>query len=400
MAKDNQDAVKLFTPLTIRGLTLPNRIVLSPLCMYSAIDGMATDWQFAHLSTFARGRVGTVFTEATAVEPRGRITPQCLGIWSDAHAEALRPIVKFIDDMGSIPAMQLAHAGRKASTQRPWQGGKPLTPENCQEGEEPWPVVGPSADAVGEGWPTPHALDPSEIADTVRAFADAARRALDVGFKIVEIHAAHGYLIHSFLSPLSNRRNDAYGGDLQGRMRFALEVAEAVRAVWPEDLPLFCRLSAIDGPPEGWMIEDSVVLARELEARGVDVIDCSSGGIAGPPRFRVSDAGKPMKSITDRGMGFQVPLADQIRRESGVKTMAVGVIINPQQAEDILQAGQADLIAMGRELMYDPFWPLRAAQALGVDDEYGLWPDQYRWAVYRRAQLADYTGLQDKAPAE
>ncbi len=396
MSPDEDRSIKLFSPLKIRELTLPNRLALSPLCMYSAKDGIANDWHFAHLSAFARGRVGVIFTEATAVEARGRITPHCIGIWNEEQAEALRPIVRFIEEMGSVPAMQLAHAGRKASTQKPWNGGKPLTAENCAEGEVPWPVVGPSANAVGQGWPTPHALDIEEIAGIVKSFADAAVRARDVGFKIVELHLAHGYLLHSFLSPLANKRTDAYGGDLQGRMRFALEVTEAVRAVWPQELPLFCRLSAIDGPPDGWSIEDSVVLSRELAARGVDVIDCSSGGIAGAPRFRASDSGETLNTIMDRGPGFQVPLAEQVRQQAEIKTMAVGVIINPHQAEQILQSGQADLIAMGRELMYNPFWPLHAAQALGADTDYNMWPDQYRWAVYRRAQLADYDGIQDK----
>ncbi len=396
MSPNELGSIKLFAPMKIRELTLPNRIVLSPLCMYSATDGIANDWHFAHLSTFARGRVGVIFTEATAVEARGRITPHCIGIWNDAQAEALRPIVRFIEEMGSVPAMQLAHAGRKASTQKPWMGGKPLTDENCVDGEVPWPVVGPSANSVGQGWPTPHELDVDEIAGIVKSFVDAAVRARNVGFKIIELHAAHGYLIHSFLSPLANRRTDAYGGDLQNRMRLALEVADAVRAVWPQELPLFCRLSAIDGPPDGWTIEDSVVLSRELAARGVDVIDCSSGGIAGAPRFRVTDSGKTMNTIMDRGPGFQVPLAEQVRQQAEIKTMAVGVIINPHQAEQILQSGQADLVAMGRELMYNPFWPLHAAQALGADADYKMWPDQYRWAVHRRAQLADYAGIQDK----
>ena len=374
----------LLSPLKIRGVTFPNRVVLSPLCMYSANSGVATDWQFAHLSTFARGGVGLVFAEATAVEPRGRITPRCLGIWTDEQAEALKPVTRFIESMGSVPGLQIAHAGRKASASPPWDGGKPLPVGDTSWGDPSWKVVGPSAVPLADGWQTPHALSEGEIADLVSAFADSARRAVTAGFKALEIHGAHGYLIHSFLSPLSNQRNDAYGGDLQGRMRFALEVTEAVRAAWPQDLPLFFRLSAVDG--KGWEIEESVTLSRELKARGVDVIDCSAGGITGAPAFRAKDDGTPAAS-GDRPLGFQVPYAEQIRREAEVKTMAVGRIVGAQQAEDILAAGSADLIAIGRELMYNPFWTLHAAEILEADNAQANWPDQYRWAIVRRADL-------------
>lgn len=381
---------QLFSPLTLRGVTLPNRIVLSPLCMYSGKDGVANDFHFAHLSTFARGRVGLIFAEATAVEPRGRITPRCLGIWNDEQVEAFKPITAFIEEMGSVPGIQLAHAGRKASSHTPWMGGKPITPENALPGEELWPIVGPSATPVADGFQTPHQLTTEEIADLVNAFATAAKRSLEAGFKVIELHGAHGYLMHSFLSPLANTRNDEYGGDIHGRMRFPLEVAAAVRAVLPDEVPLFFRISAVDGPAEGWSIDDSVTLSKELAALGVDVVDCSSGGIAGAPRFRISDDGKPLGSPLDRGLGFQVPYAEQVRNETDIKTMAVGVIVDPQQAEDILVDGRADLIALGRELMYNPFWSLHAAQALGEDPDFKMWPDQYSWAVFRRAQLADF----------
>jgi 2,4-dienoyl-CoA reductase-like NADH-dependent reductase (Old Yellow Enzyme family) len=374
----------LLSPLNIRGVTFPNRVVLSPLCMYSANCGVATDWQFAHLSTFARGGVGLVFAEATAVEPRGRITPRCLGIWTDEQAEALKPVTRFIKSMGSVPGLQIAHAGRKASASPPWDGGKPLPVGDTSWGDPAWSIVGPSAVPLADGWQTPHALSEAEIADLVTTFADSARRAVTAGFKALEIHGAHGYLIHSFLSPLSNQRNDAYGGDLQGRMRFALEVTEAVRAAWPPDLPLFFRLSAVDG--KGWEIEESVTLSRELKARGVDVIDCSAGGITGAPAFRVKDDGTPAAS-GDRPLGFQVPYAEQIRREAEVKTMAVGRIVGAQQAEDILIAGRADLIAIGRELMYNPFWTLHAAETLEADEAQANWPEQYRWSIVRRADL-------------
>jgi 2,4-dienoyl-CoA reductase-like NADH-dependent reductase (Old Yellow Enzyme family) len=380
----------LFSPLKLRDVSLPNRVVLSPLCMYSANSGVASNWQFAHLSTFARGGVGLVFAEATAVEPRGRITPRCLGIWSDEQAEALKPVTSFIESMGSVPGIQIAHAGRKASTSPPWAGGKPLARGDETWGDPGWEVVGPSALPVNDGWQTPQALNAPEIEDIVAAFAEAAKRALAAGFKVLEIHGAHGYLIHSFLSPLTNQRNDEYGGDRTGRMRFALEVTDAVRAVWPDELPLFFRISAVDGRAGGWLIEDSVALASELARRGVDVVDCSAGGIAGAPAFRAKDDGTPLQSSGDRPLGFQVPYAEQVSAGAYIKTMAVGRIVDPHQAEDILQRGQADLIAIGRELMYNPFWTLHAAETLGCDDAFDLWPEQYRWAVVRRAELGSY----------
>jgi 2,4-dienoyl-CoA reductase-like NADH-dependent reductase (Old Yellow Enzyme family) len=386
----------LFSPLELRGVTLPNRVVVSPLCMYSAADGMANDWHFAHLSTFARGKAGLVFTEDTAVEERGRITHGCLGIWTDAQAEALKPVTRFIDEMGCVPGIQIAHAGRKGAVCPPWRGGTPLTEEDAAEGEAAWPTVAPSALPVAEGWPTPQALDTQEIATIVDAFAAAARRSVAAGFRALEIHAAHGYLIHAFLSPLGNRRNDAYGGDVHGRMRFAMEVAEAVRAAWPDDLPLFCRISAVDGPPEGWSLDDTVILARALTAAGVDVVDCSAGGIGGPPHYRAYDSGQPLKTRTARPPGFQVPYSERVRRDVGAKTMAVGVIVDAHQAEEILASGRADLVAIGREIMYNPFWPLHAAQALGVDDDFAMWPDQYRWGVVRRAQLVDFEGIRER----
>lgn len=379
---------KLFSPVTVRGLTLRNRIVLSPLCMYSAKKGLASDFHASHLSAFARGGVGLVFTEATAVEPRGRITAKCLGIWNDAQVEAFKPITRFITEMGAVPAIQLAHAGRKASSTPPWGGGKPVAPDDTTWGEGGWQTVAPSGLPLADGWPSPKALSVDEIVGLIAAFADAAKRALAAGFKVIEIHGAHGYLIHSFLSPATNQRNDAYGGDLEGRMRFALEVSRAVRAVWPEDLPLFFRISAVD--TGGWSLEDSVTLAKALKAIGVDVIDCSSGGIAGAPAFRASDDGRPLPAGGQRPLGFQVPYAEAMEREAGIAAMAVGRIVDGQQAEDILQEGRASFIALGRELMHDPFWPLHAAEALGEADAFSLWPEQYRWAIVRRAELGQY----------
>ena len=382
-------SVKLFEPLTLRGCTLPNRIAVSPLCQYSAIDGFAQPWHFAHLSTFARGKAGLVFTEATAVEERGRITPRCLGIWNDAQAQALRPIVEFIDSMGCVAGMQLAHAGRKASTRAPFveKGGSPLTDEDAARGDHPWQAVAPSPLPVADGWPVPCELNHDDLEQIKAAFVAAARRAFAVGFRTVELHMAHGYLLHSFLSPLGNQRNDEYGGDIDGRMRFPLEVAAAVRAAMPDEAPLFARISAVDGREDGWTLDDSVRLCEQMVQLGVDVVDCSSGGIGGAPLFRSDDGGKPLTAKSARPPGFQVPYARRMREQTGIRSMAVGVIIDPHQAEEILQSGSADLVALGRELMYDPFWPLHAAAELGVDPDFKMWPEQYAWAVDRRDQI-------------
>jgi len=374
---------ELFSPLSIRGVTLPNRVVVSPLCMYSAIDGLAQPFHFAHLSTFARGKAGLVFTEATAVEDIGRITPRCLGIWSDEQAQAIKPIVDFMTDMGIVAGIQLAHAGRKASTSPPFLGGKPLDPSD----PDAWPVVGPSAHRVGEGFPEPQELSEQDLAELTQKFVDAARRSVDIGFRVIELHAAHGYLLHSFLSPLSNLRTDRYGGDAAGRMTYPLQVAQAVRDEIGDDIPLFLRISAVDGIPGGWTMDDSVELAAAMADVGVDVVDCSSGGVSGAPRFRTDDKGKPLTNSSARRPGFQVPYAERIKKETPLKSMAVGVIIDAQQAEDIVAEGQADLVALGREIMYDPFWPLHAAQELGADPDFSLWPPQYKWGVDRRAQI-------------
>jgi len=367
----------LFSPLTLRGLTLPNRVVISPMCTYSARDGLADDWHLAHLGKFALGGAGVVFVEATGVEARGRITHGCLGIWSDEHARALERIAGFLKSHGAVPAIQLAHAGRKASMQRPWHGNGPLDEADVARGDEPWEIIGPTAEPAGDAWLMPKAMDQADIDAVVEAFADGARRALAAGFEIVEIHGAHGYLLHSFLSPLSNTRGDAYGGDRAGRMRLALEVAEAVRAVWPEDKPLFFRLSSVDGVEEGWSLDDSVALARALKTRGVDVVDCSSGGIYG----RIN------RAMIPRGLGFQVPFAERIRREAEIATQCVGLILDGPQAEEILHSGAADLVAIGREALEDPFWAHHAARALGDDDDgFDEWPEPYGWWLKRRAR--------------
>ncbi len=373
----------LFSPLTIRGVTLPNRIAVSPLCMYSALDGYAQSFHFAHLSTFARGKAGLVFTEATAINPVGRISPECLGIWSDKHALAIKPIVEFIHSMGVKAGIQLAHAGRKGATASPFNGGKPLPSDH----PDAWQVVGPSAIAVMDGATQPTELSVQDIEQLVSDFVAAAKRSVDCGFDVIELHGAHGYLMNSFLSPIANQRSDQYGTDLAGRMRFPLEVARAVRAAVGEDMPLFFRISAEDRMPGGWTMDDSVALSKELGDAGIDVVDCSSGGIGGAPSFRANDEGKPLKSSSARTPGFQVPYAERIKKETSLQSMAVGVIIDPEQAESIIADGQADLVALGREIMYNPFWPLHAAQTLNVDTDFDLWPPQYKWAVDRRDQI-------------
>lgn len=348
----------LFTPLALRGVTLPNRIALAPMCQYSAgPDGLPTDWHRVHLGSRAVGGAGLVLTEATAVVPEGRISPQDVGLWSGAHVDAWRPVTAFVAGQGAVPAVQLAHAGFKASTYRPWaerRGGVP-------DAEGGWTPVGPGVDPFVSDYRTPVALDEAGVAAVVDAFAVAAGRAVDAGFAAVEIHAAHGYLLHEFLSPLTNRRTDGYGGERAGRMRLTLEVARAVRAAVGEAVPVLTRISATDWTDGGWTIEDSVVLAGELAAAGVDLVDASSGGAAAKASITV-------------GPGYQVPLAARIRREAGVPTGAVGLIVEPEQAEQIVAGGEADLVLLGRELLRDPYWPRRAAAKLGATS---AWPDQY-----------------------
>jgi len=350
-------ADSLFSPLTIRGLTLANRIAVSPMCEYSSIDGFANDWHLVHLGSRAVGGAGLVFTEATAVVPDGRISPEDLGIWKDEHIPMLARIASFIREHGAVAGMQLAHAGRKASTAAPWNGGKPIGVENGG-----WsPLVAPSAIPFAEGYQTPVALDEAGIRSLVASFADAARRALDAGVQVIEIHAAHGYLINEFLSPLSNTRTDAYGGSFENRTRFLRQIVEAVRAVWPDNLPLFVRISATEWTDGGWDIEQSVELARAIAPLGVDLIDCSSGGNV--PKGRI-----PL------GPGYQVPLAARVRAESGVPTGAVGLITSAPQADEIVRSGKADLVFLAREELRDPYFPLHAARELGA---HIAWPKQY-----------------------
>ena len=334
-------------PLTIREVTLRNRIAVSPMCQYSSEDGFANDWHLVHLGSRAVGGAGLVCMEATAVEARGRISAYDMGIWNPGHIEFLARITRFLHSQGAAAGIQLAHAGRKGSTRRPWESGGLLA-----ESEGGWQPVAPSAVPFRAGDPAPHAVSKAEIHALIDAFRDAAERALRAGFDAVEIHGAHGYLIHEFLSPLSNRRTDEYGGALDNRLRFALEVTEAVRGVWPAHLPLLFRISATDWVPGGWTVDDSVELARRLQSLGVDLVDCSSGG-------NVADAKIPL------GPGYQVPFAERIRRETGMLTGAVGMITTPRQAAEIVQNGQADLVLLAREFLRDPYFPLHAASALG-----------------------------------
>jgi 2,4-dienoyl-CoA reductase-like NADH-dependent reductase (Old Yellow Enzyme family) len=350
----------LFSPFTCRGVTLRNRVGVSPMCQYSSVDGFANDWHYLHLGSRAVGGAGLVFTEATAVTADGRISPADLGIWKDEHVESLARCVRLVGQHGAVPGIQLAHAGRKASTSPPWLGGKPVGPEDGG-----WrPIWAPSAVAFGSHSPVPEALSEGQIADVVRAFADAAVRAREAGFKVVELHGAHGYLLHEFLSPLSNQRTDGYGGSFRNRIRLACEVVDATRAVWPEDLLLFFRISATDWVDGGWDLEQSVELSRVLKARGVDVIDCSSGGV-------VPGATIPV------GPGYQTPFAETLHRDAGVATAAVGLITAPEQAEHVVRTGQADLVLLARAVLRDPYWPMHAARKLGQEHP---WPVQYERA--------------------
>jgi 2,4-dienoyl-CoA reductase-like NADH-dependent reductase (Old Yellow Enzyme family) len=367
----------LFSPLQLRGLTLKNRVVISPMCQYSAKDGFPNDWHFVHLGKMATGGAGLIFTEAAAVEPNGRITHGDLGIWSDEHIPHYQRITGFIKANGSVPAIQLAHAGRKASMQRPWDGNGPINDADRARGEDVWRTVAPSAVAMDTGWLVPHELSIAEIKALQELWRKAALRSLEAGFEVIELHSAHGYLSHSFLSPLSNKRTDQYGGDLEGRMRYTLELAQVLRDAWPKDKPLFVRVSSVDGIEGGWTIEDTVVLAKKLAAIGVDVLDCSSGGLLG----------SATAARIKRGPGFQVPFAERVKRETPLKTMAVGLILDGPQAEQILRDGQCDLIAIGRQSLYNPNWALHAQVALGAQGEYEAWPKQYGWWLDKRQHI-------------
>jgi len=347
---------KLFSPLKLRDLEFRNRIFVSPMCQYSADGGIPNTWHLVHLGGRAVGGAALVMVEATAVCPEGRITPSCLGLWSDAHTAAFRPIVDFIRQQGAVPAIQIAHAGRKASSDIPWNGGHYLP-----IGSGGWQTVAPSAIPFSPAHGTPHELSHDEIDGIVELFADAACRALAAGFEVAEIHCAHGYLLDEFLSPLSNKRTDEYGGSMENRCRLPLRIARTVRDIWPQQWPVFVRISATDWAEGGWDLAQSIQFAKRLKDIGIDLIDCSSGGMT--PDAKIPAA-----------PGFQVPFAAGVRKEAGIATGAVGLITSAEQAEKILLDEQADTIFLARELLRDPYWPLHAAHELGVDIE---WPVQY-----------------------
>jgi 2,4-dienoyl-CoA reductase-like NADH-dependent reductase (Old Yellow Enzyme family) len=346
----------LFDSFTIRAVTFRNRIFVSPMCQYSSDDGLPNDWHLVHLGSRAVGGAGLVMVEASGVSPEGRITAWDSGIWSKQHADAFRRIVTVIESNGAVAGVQLAHAGRKASTDVPWRGGRVI-----REGPHSWQTMAPSPIPFRDGEPVPYELTVGEIDEIVEQFVRSTKLALDAGFRVVELHMAHGYLLHEFLSPLSNVRMDDYGGSLENRMRFPLRVAERVRQTWPDQLPLFVRISASDWAEGGWNLPDSIEFAKRLRDLGVDLIDCSSGGAVPGAKIEI-------------GPGYQVPFAHAIRAEAGVATGAVGLITDPHQADEIIRSGSADAVLLARELLRDPYWPLHAAHSLGVDVP---WPDQY-----------------------
>lgn len=344
---------QLFSSLDIRQLHLKNRIFVSPMCQYSSIDGMPTDWHLVHLGSRAVGGAALVMVEASAVSPEGRISPADSGIWSDDHAKAFLPITKFIKSQNTVPGIQLAHAGRKASTKVPWEGRGVI--------EHPWKVIAPSAIPFGENYPAPKEMDQTDIDQVAAQFEAAARRSQAAGFQVVEIHMAHGYLLHEFLSPLANKRTDEYGGSFENRVRLPLRIAKAVRAVWPQDLPVFVRISSTDWVDGGWDLAQSIQFSALLKEIGIDLIDCSGGGVITGVKISA-------------GPGYQTAFAAEIRKQAGIKTGAVGMIAEPFQAEHIINTGQADAVLMAREFLRDPYWPLHAAKKLGVDIP---WPLQY-----------------------
>jgi len=353
---DVQAGPHIFRPITFRSVTARNRIMVSPMCQYSAIDGVPNDWHFQNLASRAVGGAGIVFVEMTNVEARGRITAGCMGLWNDTQRDGLARIARFVKAQGAVAGIQIAHAGRKASVTRPWEGGKGLSPE--QGG---WSIIAPSALPFGDG-PVPQEMDAATIADIVGKFAASTRRAREAGFEAIELHGAHGYLISSFLSPITNRRSDRYGGSFENRIRFLLEVVDAVRSEWPDDKPLFVRISCTDWMDGGWDLESSVKLAQALKAGGkVDLIDCSSGGV--DPRQKVN-----------AHPGYQVPFAEAVRSRASIATGAVGMISSPEMAEQIVSSGKADLVIMARAFLNDPYWPLHAAKALRTKVR---WPSQY-----------------------
>ena len=374
----------LLEPFTLRGVELRNRVVVSPMSQYRAQDGVANDWHLVHLGRFALGGAGLVFCEATAVQEHGRRTHGDLGIWADSQIDGLAVVTRFLEREGAVAGIQLAHAGRKASERRPWHGETPVDAEDvAQRGESPWPAVGPSAIPYAEGWPAPAEMSVEDIRDVVGAFRAAAQRAHEAGFKVIEVYAAHGFLLHQFYSPIANQRRDAYGGSLEGRCRLPAEVAAAIRQVWPEEYPLVFRLSLTDWRPDGWQIDDAIHLARRLKDHGVDAIDCSTGGVSGRER--------PQGMIL--GHGYQLPLAARVKKEAGIATIGVGLLWDPKLADRSIAHGEVDLVALGRELLENPNWTLQAARELGVDKEHHMWHPEFGWWLEKRARALRRLGL-------
>lgn len=366
----------LLSPFRLRDVEFRNRVVVSPMCQYSAEEGIATDWHLVHLGRFALGGAGLVIVEQTAVEPRGRITYGDLGIWSDDHIAPLARIAAFIQHQGAVAGLQLGHAGRKGGRSRPWFGYRPL---DASSQETPWILLGPTEEPCGPGWTAPEAMDEAAIVRVLNAYRAAARRADQAGFNVLEVHAAHGYLIHSFLSPISNTRTDQYGGDLSRRMRLAVSIASAIREFWPSHKPLSFRLSVVDGLPGGWELADTYALAKELANVGVDAIDCSSGGVS-----VAADT-----TLRPPSHGSQTDLSRIVRRETGMPTIAVGLIRSPEAADALIREGAADLVALAREMLVNPNWTLQAAHHLGADPHYKLWPKQVGlWLEGRDRQIA------------
>lgn len=370
----SQNRPPLLQPLNLRGLTLKNRMTVSPMCQHSAVDGAVQEWHIVHYGKFALGGAGLVLTESTAIRSDSRVGVADLGIWSDDHVPGLKRLSDFAHANGAAFGIQLAHAGRKAFSEPLWEGGRALSTEALDAIGFPWRRVGPSAIAASGDWSVPEALTQGEIDEIREEFVAATRRADRAGADVIELHFGHGYLLASFLSPLSNQRTDAYGGSRENRMRFAIETAQAVREVWPDDKPLFARLSCLDGAEDSWGMEDTVALALALKAVGVDVIDCSSGGLTEETR----------RSNVPRGIGFQVPFAEEVRRRSGAMTQAVGIILTPEQANEIIASGKADLVALGRELLRTPYWPAEATRSLNALDDFSAWPLQHREWLDRR----------------
>jgi 2,4-dienoyl-CoA reductase-like NADH-dependent reductase (Old Yellow Enzyme family) len=391
----------LFSSYQLAGLTLKNRLVISPMCNYSAHDGFVNDWHMVAVGRYALGGAAMVMLEASAVQANGRITHGDLGIWKDEHIPGLKRLADFLRANDSVPAIQLGHAGRKASMARPWYGNGPLTQADFDRGDLAWQANAPSDIAVAQGWTIPKQMSLDDIRVLKSDFIAAAKRALQAGFDVIELHAAHGYLLHSFLSPFSNRRSDEYGGDRAGRSKLILEIAADLRAVWPKSLPLLVRLSTIDDLDGGWEIEDSVWLSQQLKTIGVDAIDCSSGGIVGSASAPVSSSPfNPSRSVpaapvlrTKRVPGFQVPWAKAIKAGANIPAIAVGLILTAQQAEAIINSGDADLVAIAREALDDPNWPLHAAQALAASKTFELWPKQFGWWLNVRQGILSKLGL-------